>query len=135
MRRCVLFTLIKKFWNDPFRKRQPVAFLKWTDPFWEREVFIYNMIRFRSAMKPTFLKKKYYISLPKRLFSLPIWATNHIANKNFSFPKRIGPFQKGQLIAFSEMERFRIFFYSVLLHVSPDRQNKHGIFNQARLKE
>ena len=39
--------------------------------------------------------------------------TNHIVNENFSFPKRIFPFKKGQLIAFSVTKRFRIFFISV----------------------
>ena len=30
--------------------------------------------------------------------------TNRIVNENFSFPKRIMPFQKRQLVAFSEIE-------------------------------
>ena len=43
---------------------------------------------------------------------------NHIINENFSFSKWIGPFQKGQLLAFSEMEHFRIFFYSEYIYCS-----------------
>ena len=35
---------------------------------------------------------------------------NHIANENFSFPKPIVQFQKGQIFVFSEMEKFQYFF-------------------------
>ena len=48
---------------------------QWNDRFWERKFFTYNMIRFRSAMKPTFLimnDSENQISLPKILVSLPI---------------------------------------------------------------
>ena len=58
------------FWNGPIRfGNEKFLFTIWflsdrrwnhlfgneTDPFWEREVYIYNMIPFRSAMKPIFL--------------------------------------------------------------------------------
>ena len=51
--------------------------------------------------------------------------SNHIVNENVSFPKRIVPFQKGQLVAFSETERFRIFLsvYSGFLRVDKHDRN------------
>ena len=47
--------------------------------------------------------------------------TNQIANENISFPKWIVPFQKRQLAAVSETERFRIFLntcyeFSILVY-------------------
>ena len=36
-----------------------MQFLKGNDSIWEQKFFIYNLIRVRSAMKPTFLVMKY----------------------------------------------------------------------------
>ena len=52
-----------------FGRDNLLAFLKWTDSFWEREVFIYSMVHFRSVMKLTFLIMKYDTSLAKGLVS------------------------------------------------------------------
>ena len=46
-----------------FEKGNYLPFLKWNDEFEKRKVFISNMIRFRSAMKPNFLVMKNHISL------------------------------------------------------------------------
>ena len=54
-----------------------MPFLKWNDPFCKQKVFICNMIRFRSAMKPTIMAIKHHISFQKRLVSLPIWKESY----------------------------------------------------------
>ena len=104
----------KKFWNVPFRKRQVVAFSEMDRSVLGTKSFHSKIIHFRSPMKPTFFLMKYDISLPKGLFH-SLFEMNHIVKENFLFPKQIGPFQKGQLLVFSETECFRIFSYSVII--------------------
>ena len=57
-----IYTLIKSSETFCFCKGNKLPFLKWNNPFWERKVFIHNIIRLRSATKPAFLVMKYLIS-------------------------------------------------------------------------
>ena len=68
------YALIKKYWNVPFLKRKLVDFseMEWS-VMRAKSFYVYNMIRFRLAMKSTFLEMKYDISLRKRLVSSTTW--------------------------------------------------------------
>ena len=60
---------------------------------------------------------------------------NHIVNENFSFSKRIAPFQEGQLVVFSEMEHFRFFFLLYLQFMTINILETFGTFCLKHKKE
>ena len=104
--------LIKRFWNVSFRRRQLVTLLKRNHPFWERKVFIYIKIRFRSATKRIFLitdgNEISYFNIEKVLLHCRS-ETNRILNEVFLFPKCIVPFQKRQLVCLFRNGMFKNF--------------------------
>ena len=57
-----------------------MPFLKWNDRFWEH---IFNMVRFRLAIKQNFLVRIYDISTLKSLVSLAIWNESYWKWKHF----------------------------------------------------
>ena len=111
----VNYTDKKKFWIVPFPKRQRVAFSQMKRSILRIERFHFEYDSFQIFNETDFLDNEIFVNAifhyQKGWFRCR-FAKSHIVNENFSFPKRIVSLQKGQIVAFRETERFRIFFFS-----------------------
>ena len=107
--RALCHALIKIFWSIPFRKKQLVAFSEvGRSVLGTKNFYVYYDLFQIGNETNLFGNEMSYSSIKKSWFHCR-FETNHIVNKNFSFPKQIVPFQKQQLVAFSETKRFRTF--------------------------